>query len=104
MGSAQEAGAANGPPQGKKRRTNQFAALFENTQAVSVGTDFSHLKPITFASTGSVAYAVTSLFSGTWWDTLSDDFSYDSMLAWQSTGAYPLTIVSISGFLETQDY
>ena len=104
VGSAQEAGAANGPPQGKKRRTNQFAALFENTQAVSVGTDFSHLKPITFASTGSVAYAVTSLFSGTWWDTLSDDFSYDSMLAWQSTGAYPLTIVSISGFLETQDY
>jgi hypothetical protein len=103
-GSAQEAGAANGPPQGKKRRTNQYAALFQSSQAVKVGTDFTNMNAVTFAAPGGAPYTVTQLFSGTVWDTLSDDFSYDSMLSWQSTGPYPLTIVSISGFLETQDY
>ena len=103
-GTAPEAGAANGPPQGKKRRANQFAALFQASQAVSIGTDFTHLFPIDFTTPGSTPYTVTQLFSGVWWDTLSDDFSYDSMIAWQSTGPYPLSVVSMSGFLETQDY
>jgi hypothetical protein len=103
-GMAQEAGAANGPPQGKKRRTNQYAALFQNSQAVSIGTDFTHQNAVAFATPSGTPYAVTQLFSGVWWDTLSDDYSYDSMLAWQSYGPYPLTIVSISGFIETQDY
>ena len=103
-GTPQDAGAANGPPQGKKRRTNQFAALFQNTQAVSIGTNFSNMRPISFTTPGGTPYTVFQMFSGVWWDQLEDDYSFDSMLAWQSNGPYPLTVVSISGFLETQDY
>ena len=103
-GLSQDAGSANGPPQGKKRRVNQAAFLFQNTQAVQIGTNFSNMKPISFMTLGGTPYTTIELFDGVWWGQLNDDYSYDGMVAWQSTGPYPLTVVSVSGFLETQDY
>ena len=102
-GLPQDAGAANGPPQGKKRRVNSAAFLFQNTQAVSIGTNASDLKPIAFKTLGGTPYTILQLYDGVWWDQLNDDYSYDGMVMWQSTGPYPLTVVSVSGFLETQD-
>ena len=103
-GTPQDAGAANGPPQGKVRRNHQFAALLRNSQAVSFGTVFgSNMHAAAFTSPGGTPYTVTQLFSGTYWDTIDDDYGFDGMLAWQSTGPYPLMVVSVSGFINTQD-
>ena len=103
-GTPQDAGAANGPPQGKVRRNHQFAALLRNSQAVSFGTVFgANMHAAAFTSPGGTPYTVTQLFSGTYWDTIDDDYGFDGMLAWQSTGPYPLMVVSVSGFVQTQD-
>lgn len=103
-GTPQDAGAANGPPMGKVRRNHQFAALLRNSQAVSFGTVFgSNMHAAAFTSPGGTPYTVTQLFSGTYWDTIDDDYGFDGMLAWQSTGPYPLMVVSVSGFINTQD-
>ena len=52
---------------------------------------------------GGVDIPVTSLYSGIWRDSLTDDYSYDSMLAWRISRPYPATVALASAFLQTQD-
>jgi hypothetical protein len=101
----QDSGAQMGPGFGKKKRHHQYAALFHNTQGVSVGTNFSNLKVATFASDdgGAAPNPLNQLFSGTWWATLGDDYGRDQSLCWQVTRPYPVSIAAIGGFIQTQD-
>lgn len=99
----QESGAANGPAFAKTRRAHEFGALLLNTQGISFGTDFTNMRPAEFRTPGGTAYAATSLFSGTYEGTVEDDYSFDSMLCWSVSRPFPATVLSIGGFLKTQD-
>lgn len=99
----QESGARNGPAMGKKRRTEQYAALLVDSQALYIGTSFTNLNLVGFASDGGTAYTANQLFSGVKWDSLKDPYSFDSMICWRSKRMYPATVASMTGFLTTQD-
>ena len=100
----QELGAQNGPGLGKTRRTHMYAALVYNAQGLSFGTDFvSTLKPAQFSFPSGTLYPMATLYAGTHWATLEDDYSFDSMLAWQVSRPYPATIMAIEGFIQAQD-
>lgn len=99
----QEAGTRNGPAFGKKRRTQRFAALLANSAGISFGTDFASMRPALFKSGGGISYTPLQTFSGVYWDSLTDDYSFDSMLAWQITRPYPAIVAAIGGMLHTQD-
>lgn len=98
-----ETGAQNGPALAKTRRIHQAAYLFHNSQGVSVGTDFSNLRTADFANPRGEAYALTTLFSGIYWNAVDDDYSFDGMLCWRTTRPYPTTVLAIEGFIHTQD-
>jgi len=108
-GTPQDAGAANGPPLGKTRRTHMYSALFANaiTTSVQIGTDASvshtNVRAITFKTPGGIPYAYDEFFSGVQWGSLGDTYSFDSMLLWQVPRPYPLTVVSLGAFINTQD-
>lgn len=100
----QEAGAANGPALGKTRRTHQAALLVQESQGMSIGTDFVHMNPLTFVlPDNTTPLPLSTLFSGIHWTDIDDDYSFDSMLAWQITRPYPATVVAAGVFLHTQD-
>jgi hypothetical protein len=99
----QESGARNGPALGKKRKVNAFAALVVNTAGLYFGTSFSKLNIANFRSPGGNPFASNALYSGVYWNTLQDDYSFDGMICWQSTRPYPATIAAIEGFIHTQD-
>lgn len=92
-----------GPGPAKPRRNHQFGALLSGTQGISFGTDFSRLHAAQFKSKGNTPYTALQLFSGVYWDVVDDDYSLDGMLAWQVSRPYPAAVVSISGFLNSQD-
>lgn len=108
-GLAPDAGSANGPPLGKTRRTHMYSALFANavTTSVQIGTDASiarsNVRAITFKTPGGTPYGYDQFFNGVQWGTLEDTYSFDSMLLWQVPRPYPLTVVSVGGFINTQD-
>lgn len=98
-----ETGARNGPALGKTRRNHRTAFLFLNTAGIKFGTLFTKLKTAMFKSLGGNPNAANQLYSGIFSDTVTDDYSYDGMLAWQITRPYPATVLSNEGFLDTQD-
>lgn len=98
-----ETGAQNGPALGKTRRTHMVAALLANTQGISFGSDFTKMHPAVFKTPGGNVYSPLQLWTGTFWDTLEDGYSFDSMPAWQITRPYPATALAVEAFLKTQD-
>jgi hypothetical protein len=99
----QETGAQNGPALGKTRRTHMFAALLQQTQGISFGTDFTKMRVGRLRSGGGSPFALTTLYSSILQDNLEDDYSFDSMLCWQITRPYPATVCTLGAFLHTQD-
>ncbi len=101
----QEAGAANGPAQGKTRRNHMFSMLIAGAVAGSiyVGTVFTKLRPLNFKTPGGKPLASNVLYYGVVWDTLEDDYSFDGQLCWQVTRPLPAPVCNIGGFLNTQD-
>ena len=100
----QETGSRTGPAQGQTRRTHMFSSLLYNTQGVSFGTDFQHLDTAQLSAFESgPIYPVTKLYSGVYWGTVDDGYSFDGMLCWQVTRPYPATIVNIGGWVHTQE-
>jgi hypothetical protein len=99
----QQAGAANGPALGKTRRAQMYGALLCNAQGVQIGTNFTTMHAIPLKSPGGNPYTLLQLFSGVVWDTLEDQYSFDSQPAWQVTRPYPCTLLSLEAFLQTQD-
>lgn len=107
-GIPQDAGSMNGPPAGKVRRSHQYTALIQNgvSQTISFGTGFASpykMHAPIFKTAGNTPYMSNELYSGVFWDNLDDQYTFDSMLAWQITRPVPGTICSIGGFLGTQD-
>ncbi len=104
-GTQQEAGAYNGPPSGKTRRAHQFSALLFNCVhgSISVGTVSTKLRPASLTTAGGTPLARNVLFTGTYQNTLEDDYNYDTMLYWKITRPYPATILQVGAYLHTQD-
>lgn len=99
-----ESGAQTGPALGKKRRNSKYAMLLVNTQGLNIGTDFTNQFAVPLLSASGVPYTITTLFSGVVRDTISDDYSFDGMLAWETgTSCYPATVATIGAFIETSD-
>lgn len=101
-----ESGARNGPAFGKKRLQNMMALQTVNTQGIEFGTAFTagRMQPAYFKDLAGNTLPVNQLFSGIFWSTIEDVWSYDGMLAWRVTRPYPATIAAIGGFLKTNDY
>jgi hypothetical protein len=100
----QEAGAQNGPPTGKTRRSHMYSAVMNNTPAgPSIGTTAANVLPMIFKSDGGTPYLASQAFSGIKWDVISDAYSFDSMTYWSVTGPYPMILSAVGNFLHTQD-
>ena len=100
---AGESGAQMGPALAKKRRIATYGLLVSNSQAFTIGTDFTHQFDVPLTDAANNLIPITQLYSGVIRNTLSDDSSFDGMIAWQSTDPYPLTIAAVEGFIETSD-
>jgi hypothetical protein len=99
-----DTGARNGPGFGKKRRTARYAASLVNSIGVQVGSSFSgKMHPMKLTTPGGKTLPYLSPFTGIVRDTLENDFSFDSMLCWQTTRPFPATMTAFGGFLTTED-
>ena len=98
-----ESGARSGPALGKKRRTQKYAIMVSKSAGMFIGTVGARMFPILFKSDANVALGTGQTFTGVYKDTLQDDYSYDSMLAWQIIRPFPAIVASIGGFIHTMD-
>lgn len=98
-----DTGARNGPGFAKLKRGHQFGVLLFNTLGISFGTSFARLRPAIFKQPNGQTLPITQAFSGIYWNTLDDDYGYDSMQCARITRPYPATICVFGGFRETQD-
>lgn len=100
-----DTGAKNGPGFGKKRQTSKYAIQVVNSVGVRVGVklDKTNPVPLTKIDAGGKTLNYLDTFTGIIRETLDDNYSYDSMLAWKTSRPYPTTITAIGGFLQTQD-
>lgn len=103
--SPQESGAVTGSALAKTRRSHYLGTLLHKvvTGEVQFGTDFNNMRAAYFKSPSQVPYTKLQLFSGVQRLNVDDGYSYDSQLCWQSTRTYPLAVLAIGGFLQTQD-
>lgn len=98
-----ESGTNFGPGFAKIRRAHDYGIMLVNSKGVSVGTSFDNLNAAQIRSPGGNDLSPLTLYTGTHWDTLNDDYSLDSMLCWQVTRPYPCNVAVLGGFLATQD-
>lgn len=100
-----DTGARNGPGFGKKRRSARYAVQLVNSLGCRVGTNLDKTNPVPVnkIEAGGKNLPYLSMYSGIIRETLNDDFSYDSMLAWKINRPYPTTVTALGGFIETQD-
>ena len=99
-----EAGTRAGPAFGKKRRNHRFAVQAVQTNALSVGANFTELQPIAFRGlNGAVPILLPTLFSGVFQGEVRDDFSYDGQICWQVSRPVPALIAAIGAFIDTAD-
>ncbi len=99
---ADEIRSSKGPGLGKRKRAHMVAALVHNTAGLQVGTDFDNMQVAQFRDPATVL-PFSQTFDGVYWDVLPDDYTFDTMLAWQIVRPYPATIVQIGAFLNTED-
>ena len=88
---------------GKKRRVHQVGVLLDEAIGVSFGTTFDNVVAATFRDAAGDAMDNNNVFSGVYWDTVTDIPSYDGQVCWQITRPYPATIVSLTGFMQTEE-
>jgi hypothetical protein len=98
-----DTGARNGPGFAKKRRSARYGINLVGSLGVQVGTDFDNMLPVSVTSPMGKNLPYLSMFSGIKRETLKDDFSFDTMLCWQTTRPYPATVVTFGGFITTED-
>lgn len=101
-----ETGSQTGPGEGKTRRNHMASFLFSAAVygSVYIGTVFGKLRPANFKQADATTpVPTTGLFTGVYWSTIEDNYSFDGMIAWEITRPLPCTVVSITGFLHTQD-
>lgn len=89
---------------GKLRRAHYYSVLLHNAVEISFGTDFSSLDPALLTTTdGETANPHTSLYSGVYRGTLTDQSGYDSMLAWRVDRPWPATVCATGTILVAGD-
>lgn len=98
-----EAGTAAGPAFGKIRRSHQYGVMLVNSRAPQIGVDFTNLRTAQIRTPGGSDYSALTAFTGMHVDTLEDDYTMDSMLAWQQTRPLPCNIAALGAYLSTQD-
>jgi hypothetical protein len=98
-----ETGAKTGPGFAKKRRSARYGINLVGSLGVQVGTDFNNMLPIPTTSPMGKNLPYLSMFNGIKRETLKDDFSFDTMLCWQSTRPFPATVTTFGGFITTED-
>lgn len=99
-----QTGSATGPAFAKFRRDNKVGVLMHRSQGVRFGTNFENLiHAAKLTTTGGTLLSKTQLFSGLYWDSVEDGYTFESQLCWDIDRPYPLTITAIGGFLNTQD-
>jgi hypothetical protein len=98
-----DTGAKNGPGFAKKKRTARYGINLVGSLGVQVGTDFANTLPVPVLSPGGNLPPYLSTFSGIKRETLKNDFSFDSMLCWQTTRPFPATVTTFGGFINTED-
>lgn len=101
-----EAGAADGTSQGKTQRTHAVTFRLLDTLGLSVGRQFSLLKPLIFRKASDSTGAAVSLFTGDFGSekfTWSGDYTKDNHICWRVSQPVPATILSIMPRLETID-
>ena len=100
-----DTGSANGPAQGKTRRSHMYSLLLAGVVSGSlyIGTLFSKLRPAVLKTPGGIVLDSKTLYSGVHWDTLEDDYNFEGGLRWKITRPLPAPVVSIGGFINTQD-
>lgn len=97
-----ETNSPQGPAAGTTKRSHQFGALMRTSVGVSFGTDFNFMLPAQFTDQTEVDLLLSNdPFSGILWDTIDDDYGFDSQLCWQTTRPYPTTVVAIGDFGHT---
>lgn len=99
----QDAGAANGPAFGKKRRASQFAANLYRTRGISFGMSFDAMRLVPIKTAGGTIIAAPTLYSGILDGTIEAPYDFDNKIAWKICRPYPATVLAIAGFLSTQD-
>ncbi|MDR3562044.1 MAG: hypothetical protein P4N59_11500 [Negativicutes bacterium] len=88
---------------GKTRRIQSAGFQLVDTQSLSAGTNANNLHPMTFLTPSLKPIAINQLVSGIYWTPISDDYSYDAMLYWQSNRSYPATVAGVNLFLQAQE-
>ena len=110
---------SDGPLLGKTRRTHMVGLNLDQTvtNCISIGTALPPpeinaepttqpvdiLYPIILADDGNNPLDHTELFSGVYWTTVEADFNFDNGIAWQCTGPWPATVVSVNTFVQAED-
>jgi hypothetical protein len=92
-----------GPSFGTTRRLHQYAARVVNAGQMKVGTRVDRLLPVQFRQPNGGKYPASQLFTGTHWDQVDDDYSYDGELMVEIDRPYPATITALGGFMKTSD-
>ena len=98
-----DTGSKNGPGFAKKRKTSRYGINLVNSLGVQVGTSFNKMVPVPTGSPLGNPLPYLSMYSGIKRETLPDDFSFDSMLCWQTIRPYPCTVTTFGGFISTED-
>lgn len=100
-----ETGARTGPAFSKLQRNHFFGVQLVNTLGISFGTTFDDLTSARFTESDEhTAIAPLTMYSGTYTDTIDDDYSrFGNAPCWRVSRPLPATVVVIGGSIETMD-
>lgn len=103
--SREESGARNGPAVGKKNRGTSYALKLVGAQGLQVGTDFARLDTVNLRTGPDYGplLPLNKVKTGYVVDSLTSDYSFDTMFCWQVAGPYPCTVSLIGLYNSTQD-
>jgi hypothetical protein len=88
----------------KPRNINQIGVLLDNAIGVSFGVSFDELTPAIFTDAAGAALNHATMFDGVHqMSIIPDRQKYDSEVCWEITNPYPATIVSLTGFVHTEE-
>lgn len=89
---------------GKIRRSERVSFLLSNTIGLEVGTDFNQLEALVLpGADGETPLPATTMFTGVARLVVTDSYSFDSMVCWQVSEAWPCTVCSFNASLHTSD-
>lgn len=98
-----DAGSADGPAFGKKRRVHWYAAQVDRGQNFWVGTNFTDMDLATVMDEDENVVSQPDLLSGIVSDTLTDNYSFDGQIAWKVNRPTPLTIAAMGGYIASSN-